>query len=219
MTVAAYVRVSSRSQDVATQRDAIGRCARARGDVVATWFVETRSATRALDRPALNELRAAVRAGDFRTVYVFRLDRFARSGIRDTLTVLDELRGAGCKVVTVSDGFDLEGPFRDVIAAVMAWVAQMEGLARGERVAAARVRVEAAGKHWGRPRRANPETVDRARQMQGRGRTVRQIAVALKIPRSTVQTMLAGKGPYNDIPLGVGKPGQKKPKKSTSGPV
>jgi DNA invertase Pin-like site-specific DNA recombinase len=198
VTVAAYVRVSSRSQDVRSQRDAIGRCAAARGDDPASWYVENWSATKSLDRPALNELRAAVRAGLVRTVYVFRLDRFARSGIRDMLTVLEELRGAGCKVVSVADGFDLEGPFREVIAAVMAWVAQMEGAARGERVAAARVRVEAAGGNWGRPARASDELAARVREMKSsRKMTIRKIAIALKIPKSTVGVILSRKGAYD----------------------
>jgi DNA invertase Pin-like site-specific DNA recombinase len=195
VTVAAYLRVSSRSQEVATQRDAIERCAKARSDAVLTWFVEKRSAKN-LDRPELAALREAVRRGEVRAVYVFRLDRFARSGIRDTFALLDELRSAGCRVVTVADGFDLDGPLSEVVTAVMAWAAQMERLALGERIAAARTRVEAAGGSWGRPRRADSAMLAQARELQEAGRSLREIAIALKIPRSTLQGMLAGNGPY-----------------------
>jgi len=53
MTAAAYVRVSSRSQDHATQRHTIERAAAARGDTLARWFVEKRSAA-TVDRDALS---------------------------------------------------------------------------------------------------------------------------------------------------------------------
>lgn len=189
-----------------TQRDAIGRCAKARGDDVVTWFVEKRSAN-TLDRPELAELRAAVRRGEVRTVYVFRLDRFARSGIRDTLGLLEELRAGGARIVTVADGFELEGPFGEVVAAVMAWAAQMERLALGERIAAARTRVEAGGKRWGRPRRAGDELAARVRELRRTEKlTIRRIASALKVPRSTVQAILAEKGAYKP-----GRPPTKKP--------
>lgn len=207
MTVAAYVRVSSRSQDLATQRDAIGRCAKARGDEISVWFEEKRSAS-TLERAELGALRAAVRRGEVRTVYVFRLDRFARSGIRDTLGLLEELRAGGARVVTVADGFELEGPFAEVVTAVMAWAAQMERLALGERILAARTRVEAGGKRWGRPRRAGDELAARVRALRSGPEklTIRKIAVALKVPRSTVQAILAEKGAYKP-----GRPPTKKP--------
>lgn len=154
------------------------------------WFHEKQSG-RSLQRPELGELRAAVRAGEVRTLYVFRLDRLTRSGIRDTLALLEELRGAGCELVTVADGFDLAGPAADVVIAVMAWAAQMERLALGERIAAARVRVEAAGGRWGRPRRVAAGTEAKVLELAAKGRSVRQIAVATKVPRTTVQRTLA----------------------------
>jgi len=210
VTVAAYVRVSSRSQDGDTQRSAIERMAQARGEPVGSWFVETRRATRVAARPSLDELRGAVRRGEVRTVYVFRLDRFSRLGIRDMLQVLDELRGNGCKVHSVSDGFDLEGPMGDVHAAMMAWAAQVEGIALGERIAAARVRVEASGGHWGRPARAGDELADKVRAMAAEKIPIRKIAIALKVPKSTVGAILSGKGPYDPARSHSRKPGLKK---------
>jgi DNA invertase Pin-like site-specific DNA recombinase len=182
--IAAYVRVSSRSQDLATQRDAISRAARARRHRIGRWFEEKQSG-KSLARPVLGELRDAVRRGAVTTLYVFRIDRLTRSGIRDTLALLEELRGAGCKVITLADGFDFDGPASDVVLAVLAWAAQMERAALGERISAARARV----RKWGRPRRQ--VDVARARELQAKGKTVRQIAAALKVPRATVQRVLA----------------------------
>lgn len=181
--VAAYVRVSTKSQDLGSQRSAIERAARARGHRIGKWFREKESG-RSISRPALDELRAAVRRGDVRTLYVFRLDRLTRSGIRDTLAIVEELRRGGCELVTLADGFDLGGPAADVVVAVMAWAAQMERAAIGERIAAARARAET----WGRPRR-NVD-VRRARELAAKGKSVRQIAAALKVPRSTLSRAL-----------------------------
>jgi DNA invertase Pin-like site-specific DNA recombinase len=194
--IAAYIRVSTRQQDHAAQKRAISQAATARGDTVGRWFEEKKSA-KTLDRPVLTELRAAVKRGEFRKLYVFRVDRLARSGIRDTLAVVDELRGHGCKLATVADAFDLDGPSGDVVLAVMAWAAQMERQALSDRISAARDRVEAAGGRWGRPRRIDPGALSRAHTLRCQGRTIRQVAAQLKIPWSTLQRALAGNGHYS----------------------
>lgn len=211
MAVAAYVRVSSKSQDDRSQRAAIRRAAGARGDTIARWYAEKASATRN-DRPELGALREAARRGELRRLYVFRLDRLTRTGIRDTLALLHELEGAGCQVVTIADGFSLEGPARDVIVAVMAWAAQMERAALGERISAARARVEASGKAWGRPRRLDYDRLaKKAWDMKVKeNRSIRAIAVALKIPRSSVSDMLSGKPTPSDNSARREKPGLKK---------
>lgn len=188
--VAAYVRVSSRSQGHATQVAAIDRAASARGEAVRLWFAERRSA-RTTDREVLRELLGAARTGAFRRLYVFRLDRLTRTGIADTLRVLEELRAAGVQVVTVSDGFDPSGPFAEVIVAVMAWAAKMERLAIAERIAAARDRVEAEGGRWGRPSRVDRATRAQAVELAAAGESVRAIARRLKVPRSTIQRAIA----------------------------
>jgi DNA invertase Pin-like site-specific DNA recombinase len=115
----------------------------------------------------------------------------ARSGIRDTFEVVEELRRHGVELVSVSDGFSVDGPAAEVVLAVMAWAAKMERLAINERISAARERVEAEGKQWGRPRRLDEESVARAKAMKAAGRSVREIAVALKVPRSTVARAVA----------------------------
>jgi len=188
----AYIRVSSRSQDHATQRSAIERAARARGDTIDTWYAEKRSA-KTMARDELRRLLADIRAGGLRgrRLYLFRLDRLTRTGIADTLTTLEELHAHGVEVVSVADGFDLQGPHAEIIVAVMSWAAKMERLAIGERIAAARERVEAEGGHWGRPRRVDTRTLNRARQLRAGGRSFREIAIIMKVPKSTIAGALA----------------------------
>jgi DNA invertase Pin-like site-specific DNA recombinase len=147
-----------------------------------------------MDRDELRRLRGDARGGAMRRLYVFRIDRLARSGIRDTFEVVEELRRHGVEIVTVADGFSLDGPAAEVVLAVMAWAAKMERLAIGERVAAARERVEAEGGTWGRPSRVDRATRDRAAKLQAAGKTIRDIARTLKVPRSTIARALSQKG-------------------------
>jgi DNA invertase Pin-like site-specific DNA recombinase len=171
------------------QREAISRAATARGDDIRFWREETRSVSRRSNapRPALDELRELARAGALRRLYVFRLDRLTRTGIRDTLALVEELRAHGVELVTLADGFDVAGPAGDVVIAVMAWAAQMERAALGERISAARARVEATGGTWGRPRRVDTATEERILALLAEGTSTRKVASALKIPRSTVR--------------------------------
>lgn len=195
MNAAGYIRVSTRQQDLEAQRAAILKAADARGDVISKWYAEKTGAQK-LDRAELTALRAAVRRGDHRKVYVFRIDRLCRSGIRDTLAVVHELRELGCVLATVADDFGLDGPAGDVVLAVMAWAAQMERSALIDRAYAARELVEARGGHWGRPHRVTEPLLTKARIMRNCGKTIRQISVALKIPRATIYDALSGKGRY-----------------------
>lgn len=177
------------------QRSAIQRAAKARGDRIREWFAERESA-RVIDRPELARLREAARAGRVNKLYVYRLDRLARSGIRDTLSILDELKHGGCEVESIADGFSMAGPARDVVISVLAWAAQMERLAIGERISAARARFKAQGKHWGRRRAVLDAKVEQIRKLVGEGVSIRQIAQRVHVPRSTVADVVSEKGPY-----------------------
>src|SRR5579863_7209581 len=115
---AAYVRVSSASQTHDMQRSAVTRAAKARGDRVVEWYVDTMSGATS-KRPELERMRADARAGKVRRLYVFKLDRLSRGGIRATLEVVDELRAHGVELLSVSDGFDLGGPTAEVVLAVL----------------------------------------------------------------------------------------------------
>jgi DNA invertase Pin-like site-specific DNA recombinase len=190
MAVVAYTRVSSRAQDLRMQSVAIEKLAAARGDTIETWYSEKRTG-KVLARPELQRLRADVRAGRIQKLYLFRLDRLSRSGIRDTFEVVEELRAHGVEVVSVSDGFALDGPAAEVVLAVMAWAAKAERMAIAERIAAARDRLEAEGKAWGRPPRLTAGERDRVRALRDEGRSLRDIAVAMKVPKSTVARALA----------------------------
>jgi hypothetical protein len=51
--------------------------------------------------------------------------------------------------------------------------------------------VEAEGGRWGRPRRFDEAGLAKVKALKAEGRSVRDIAIALKVPKSTVARALA----------------------------
>jgi DNA invertase Pin-like site-specific DNA recombinase len=193
-TTVAYMRVSSRAQDAASQRSAIEKSAAARGDAITEWFSEKRSG-KTLARPELDRLRALVRERKVTTIYCFKLDRLTRSGVADTYRVVDELRRAGCTLVAVADNLTIRAGSDDIVSETLvfalALAARLERAAINDRIAAARERLETEGRPWGRPPRLTQADCVRLRALRDEGRSVRDIAVAMKVPRSTVARALA----------------------------
>ncbi len=149
--VAAYVRVSSKSQDYEYQKQAIEKACKARGESVHRWYADVASG-RSMDRPQLQRLRDAVRARAIGKVWVWRLDRLTRSGIVDTLSAIQELRRHECTIESVAESwFAGDGGASEVVLAVLAWAAQIEREKIRENQAAARARMVSEGRSWGRP--------------------------------------------------------------------
>jgi DNA invertase Pin-like site-specific DNA recombinase len=124
-------------------------------------------------------------------LWVYRLDRLTRSGIRDTLQLLHELRARGCVVRSVADGLpDMDGPLGEVLVAVLAWTAQVERQMIRERQAVARARLEASGRNWGRPKRLDAKKLAWLRRELGKGRSVRDLVSASGLSESTIRRAL-----------------------------
>lgn len=199
MTVGAYLRVSTRGQSLETQRHALVQAADARGLEISEYFEDVTSGTSKL-RPGLTRLLARSAAGQLHMCLVYRLDRLSRSGIVELSRLMADLRSNGTEVVSIADGFSWAGEQADLVIAILAWAAKVELVALGERIAAARVRVAAQGGHWGRPRRVPALQAAQIRAMAAGGKSLRYIAQALRIPKSTVGAVASGKPPYDDPP-------------------
>jgi DNA invertase Pin-like site-specific DNA recombinase len=187
---AAYLRVSSRGQSEALQREAIERAAAARGDSVALWFSEVRSG-KASARPELDAVRNLARAGELGRLWVFKLDRVTRRGAVDLMQLVHELRRHGCQLTSVADSFDFEGPIGDVVLAVFGAAAEMELQAQRERRDAARAVAEAKGIRWGRPAAGTLDQRARLRQALEQGLTLRSAAKDAGLSYGSAQRIVA----------------------------
>lgn len=191
MDVAIYARVSTDQQDSANQVPDLERLCAARGWTIGHRYAETVSGA-AERRPELERMLADAHAGRFRVLVVWSLDRLSRRGIAEVAGIVAKLDAAKVALVSVREPWaDTTGPVRDLLVAVFAWVAEQERARLRERLAAARARLEARGKRWGRPPRMSEAQRKRAAALKAAGKSTRQIAAALKVPRTTVRRALA----------------------------
>jgi DNA invertase Pin-like site-specific DNA recombinase len=191
---AIYARTSTTDQDGAAQLHALRRAVDARGLAGAREFIDLGHSGAKASRPALDMLRAAARAGEVRVVFVFALDRLGRS-LRDLLVLLDELSAAGCAVVSLREAIDLSTPTGRLLVHLIAALAEFERGIILERVRSGVARVREtgrtrSGKPTGRPRRE--VDVQRVAELRAAGRSWREVAVALKVPRRTAERALRG---------------------------
>lgn len=191
---AAYVRVSTPEQGHELQRAAIERAAAARGDASLAWYVETRSG-RSWVRPELERLASVAARGHHERIYVFKLDRLSRRGPADTLATVQRLRQGGAQLISLTEGFDFSGLMGEALVAMLAFGAAHEMEAQLDRQRAARARLEGEGRAWGRPLKVTPEQSRQILELADRGRSIRSIAMAVKLARSTVFDVLARQSP------------------------
>lgn len=183
-SVAAYIRVSSASQDHASQRHAIELAARARGEAIDRWFADTTTGA-VMERPQLARLWRALETREVSRVWVWRLDRLSRAGALPTLEAVQRVRAAGATLASVADPFTLEGPAAEVILVLVAWCNEQERLKIRENQAAARARLEEQGRNWGRPRLPAHKR-DAAALLASQGKSIREIARELQISKTKV---------------------------------
>ena len=190
---AVYLRVSTDEQSVDNQRPDLERVAEARGLAIVATYEERASAAKR--RPSFDRMMTDARRGAFDVLLVWSIDRFGRSmagNVNDALALDD----AGVKIVSVREPWlDTGGPVRDLLLAIFSWVAEQEIRRLVERTNAgierARLKGTKSGKPIGRPPRLLHAEVERAVALHANGRSVRAIANAMEIPRSTVARALA----------------------------
>jgi DNA invertase Pin-like site-specific DNA recombinase len=190
---AIYVRVSTDGQTVENQRPELDQLARERKVTVVATYAENASAARR--RPEFDRMMTEARSGAFSVLLVWSLDRFGRSmagNVSDALA----LDRAGVELISLREPWlDTGGPVRDLLLAIFSWVAEQEIRRLVERTNAgierARLKGTKSGKPIGRPPRLLHAEIERAIALHAEGRSVRAIAKALEIPRSTVARALA----------------------------
>ena len=187
MATAVYLRVSSASQTVTSQRREIERYLAANGVTDARWFVDEGITGAVIDRPALSDLRQAIFLGEVDTVVVYALDRLARNALEGLTLIADWLK-RGVRLIVITMQMDFNGEVGQMVASLLLHIAQMERTRIRERQAAGIAAAMASGKRWGGRRpgaglKADPE---RVRALRQRGLTNAEVATALGISARTV---------------------------------
>lgn len=163
--VAAYTRVSTNEQaesgaGLDAQADAVRREADRRGWPDVRFFTDSGISGRSMDgRDALDAALAFVEAQRGSVLVVARLDRLTRS-LRDFAELLERSRRRGWALVALDLGVDTSSPSGEMLASVVASVAQYERRLIGVRTRDAMAAKKRQGARFGRARRV-PETVRR----------------------------------------------------------
>jgi DNA invertase Pin-like site-specific DNA recombinase len=192
-TAALYVRVSSRTQDTASQEPDLRRWAKAQKDLDVRWYRDKSSGS-SMDRPGFRRLMADAHLGKVDRIVVWRLDRLGRSA-KGLTELFEDLLRRGIDLVSLKEGLDLKTSAGRLLAHVLASVAMFETEIRSERIAAGQASARAAGKRWGgspkgRRLKVTDEQEATIRRKRSEGEGVTAIARATGLSRPTVYRIL-----------------------------
>lgn len=179
-----YARVSTGEQDPALQRDALAAAG------CAPLFEDRASGTRA-DRPGLAQALAYVRAGD--VLVVWKLDRLGRS-LPHLIEVVGGLEARGIGLASLTEGIDTTTPGGRLVFHLFGALGQFERDLIRERTRAGLAAAAARGRSGGRKPVVTDEKLRRARDLLGKGLTVREAATRLKIGKTALYQALRVSG-------------------------
>jgi DNA invertase Pin-like site-specific DNA recombinase len=184
--------VSSSSQAFASQLPELEEWAkRQEGDV--HWYKDMASGT-TMNRPAMDELMAAINQGKVVSVACWRLDRMGRTAAGLT-QFFETLRGRHVNFISLRDGLDLSTPAGRLMAHVLSSVSAYEVEVKKERQMAGISAARASGKRWGgspkgRRWKVGPDHLDAVRTMRSQGKSVATIAKMTGLSRPTVYQII-----------------------------
>jgi DNA invertase Pin-like site-specific DNA recombinase len=179
MAVYGYARISSASQNLAAQVDAL----RAAGcDVIRE---ETRTGTTTEGRTELRTLIDFSRRGD--VICVTRIDRLARS-VADLALIVRELESRGVALRATEQPIDTSSSAGRAFIGMLSVFSEFETAIRRDRQLEGIAKAKAEGRYKGRPASVDVEGV---RRMKAEGVRPSDIAKALGIGRASVYRALA----------------------------
>jgi DNA invertase Pin-like site-specific DNA recombinase len=187
-TCCIYLRVSLNdgSQTVENQRPEVMALVKARGwDLIEVYEDRASAYGR---RPAYNAMMEAGRRGRFRYCAVWSLDRLGRG-----LAAFDAYRTLsgqyGVTIASIKEPWtEVEGPQRDLLCAVAAWVAGYERTRLVERTRAGLERARRQGRRIGRPRAS--VDLQQAIRLRGEGLGLRSVARQVGCGATTLARLL-----------------------------
>jgi DNA invertase Pin-like site-specific DNA recombinase len=186
MTVAVYVRVSTRRQKDDSQRAEIERWLTANSidSTQVTWYSDQESGT-TLKRPAFERLQRDVFDGKVKCIVLWKLDRLSRR-LRDGVNILADWADRGLKVVVTSQQLEFHGSVGRMIAALLLGLAEIEWEFRKERQQAGIAVAKKHGIYKGRVKGTTKSKPDRAVELKDKGLTAAEISTALGVSERTV---------------------------------
>ena len=189
MSAGVYIRVSSpKGQKTDSQRAELEAWLKRHRMKTAQWF-EDRESGASLQRPAFENLQAAIFAGKITTVIVWKLDRLARS-LKEGVNVLADWCNRGVRVIAITQQIDLTGPVGHLIASLLFGIAEIELQHSKERQAIGIALARKRGVYTGRRSGTTKAVPSRAGALRKQGLKVSEIAAALGVKQRSVYNYL-----------------------------
>lgn len=150
---AIYVRVSTTEQNASNQLDVLTEWAARRGFDVAAVYQEEESAWKAGHQHELARAIKAAKAGRFKVLLVWSLDRLSREGSLAVLTLVNRLGSYGVRIFSYQEPWtEAPGELAEILYAIVGWVARNESKRISERTRAGLARAARQGRYPGRPK-------------------------------------------------------------------
>jgi DNA invertase Pin-like site-specific DNA recombinase len=190
--IALYLRVSSKTQDTASQEADLKNWAERQSEPV-VWYRD-KFTGKTLDRPGFRKLEEQISAGNVSTLAVWRLDRLGRTA-KGLTALFEDLIQRKVNLVSLREHFDLSTSAGRLMLIVLTGVAQYETEVRSERqmagIAAAKERGVKFGRRVGSKHSRVPEDKRAAiLEHKAAGWKIARIALAVGLSRQTVYTVL-----------------------------
>ncbi|WBU55363.1 recombinase family protein [Paracoccus sp. SCSIO 75233] len=173
-----YARVSTRSQSLDAQQDALWASDAER------IFADQASGTGVV-RPELERLIDQLRPGDI--VMVTKYDRLARS-LKELLELVERIRAAGADFRSLAEEIDTSSPAGRLVFHVFGSIAEFERARIAERTREGLEAARRRGRIGGRPPALTPEQRAEVRRMRDQeNRPVAEIARLFRVSTHTVR--------------------------------
>lgn len=188
--VVGYMRVSTEKQEygIEAQRTAIAAHADSRCWEV-TWLEDSGRSGKHIERPGIQHALALLKAGEADALVVSKLDRLSRS-LADFAALLSLARKQGWGAIALDLGIDTTTPTGELVANIMAAVANWERQMIGIRTKDALAEAKKNGVRLGSPVLIPDAVAGRIAAERREGRSLRAIADGLNADL----TPLAGPG-------------------------
>lgn len=181
--VAVYLRVSTASQSVDSQKLAIQKYLEAHSIKVYELYVDEGISGAKKSRPQLDNLIHDVAAGKISTVICYSLSRISRSASH-LLTVLEHLQEHKVHFLSISEHIDLNTSTGKLLVTVLGAVSELERAVIKERVIAGLANARAKGVKLGKPKK--PVNRELLMNLAGQNMPYKKMSKLLGISPSTI---------------------------------
>lgn len=189
MKVALYLRISKESSSLDNQRLVLQEFCNQMKYAIVDIYEDIISGA-SPKRPEFNRMLSDASKHKFSLLLFYSLDRFSRSGTRDTIHYLQLLDDYNVMYKSYIEQYiDSSGVFKDVIIALLATLARQERIRISERVHAGLARARQQGRIGGRPS-LDDAIVDKIRNLKSEGSSICSIAQQLRVSRGTIYQYL-----------------------------